>query len=82
MATNRLKPRLNKPVLPAWTESAFSLILVLALVIGMIMSLRVTRKLIPDLDVRKGASGILFLPLVYTLVLVAGASLIRDILRS
>ena len=67
--------QIEMPVLPAWTESAFSLILVLALVIGMIMSPRVTRKLIPDLDVRKGASGILFLPLIYTLVLVAGAIL-------
>lgn len=67
--------QIEMPVLPAWTESAFSLLLVLALVIGMIISLRVTRKLIHHLDVRKGSSGILFLPLIYTLVLVAGAIL-------
>ena len=67
--------QIEMPVMPAWTESAFSMILVLALAIGMIMSLRVTRKLIPNMDIRKGSSGILLLPLVYTLVLVAGAVL-------
>jgi len=67
--------QIEMPVMPAWTEYAFSIILVLALAIGMIISLRVSRKLIPHMDVRKGASGILLLPLVYTLVLVAGAVL-------
>jgi hypothetical protein len=67
--------QIEMPVMPAWTEYAFSMILVLALATGIIISLRVTRKLVPDLDVRKGSSGILFLPLVYTLVLVAGAVL-------
>ena len=65
--------QIDMPVMPAWTEYAFSIILVLALATGMMISLRGTRKLIPDMDVRKGASGILLLPLVYTLVLVAGA---------
>ena len=67
--------QIEMPVMPAWTESAFSLLLVLALVIGMIISLRVTRKLIPHMDVRKGALGIIILPVVYTLVLVGGAIL-------
>jgi len=67
--------QIEMPVMPAWTEYAFSIILVLALATGMIISLRVTRKLISHMDVRKGAIGILILPLVYTLVLVAGAVL-------
>jgi len=67
--------QIEMPVMPAWTEYAFSIILVLALATGMIISFRVTRKLIPHMDVRKGAGGILILPLVYTLVLVAGAVL-------
>ena len=67
--------QIEMPVMPAWTEYAFSIILVLALATGMIISLRVTRKLIPHIDVRKGAGGILILPFVYTLVLVAGAVL-------
>jgi hypothetical protein len=67
--------QIEMPVMPAWTEYAFSIVLVLGLVMGMLISQRVIRKLIPNMDIRKGSSGILLLPLVYTLVLVAGAVL-------
>ena len=67
--------QIEMPVSPAWAENAFSLLLVMALVIGMMFSMRVTRKLSLDIDARRGSRAVIILPLVYTIFLVAGAIL-------
>ncbi len=65
--------QIEMPVMPAWTDYAFSIVLVLALAMGMLISQRVTHKLIPNMDFQRGAWGFTILPVVFTLVLVAGA---------
>jgi hypothetical protein len=63
------------PVMPAWTEYAFSIVLILALVLGMMISLRVTRKLITNMAIRKSPIILYTLPFFYVAFLVVGAIL-------
>jgi len=67
--------QIEVPVLPAWTELAFLVVLVLSLAAGMIISLSATRKSIANIDIRKNSRLIYTLPGVYIVVLVAGAIL-------
>jgi len=69
--------QIEVPVLPAWTDFAFLIILILSLATGMILSLRVTRKLITNIEIRRNSMIIYALPGVYIAMLVAGAVLYR-----
>jgi len=67
--------QIEMPLMPAWTEHAFSIDLVLALATGLIVSLRVTAKLISSIGTKRSPMIIYGLPGIYIVILVLGALL-------
>jgi len=59
------------PQLPQWTNMAFFIILVLALIAGILISFKVIRKLVLKFQVQKNKIVLFFLPVIFVITLFA-----------
>jgi polyferredoxin len=67
--------QIEEPLLPQWTDWAFFIFLLLALIIGIIISFKVIRKLLLKFRIGKNERILYILPFIFILILFAGVFL-------
>lgn len=60
--------QIEVPQFPSWTEWAFSIILILVLIFGIIISFKVIREFLLKLDIRKNGKLIYFFPAIFIIM--------------
>ena len=69
--------QIEMPLLPSWTDYAFLIILIIALAAGTFISFRVTHKLITKTDIKRNATLIYILPILFIIIIIADALLYK-----